>query len=188
MTLAPIRGWLMLPVVLLGLLGGRAFAETGESKPHPVLYAENGDWRVYLDSTSLSCSLVLRFDAVYFLFNSVKIDGLTKYHVSFGNNYFNPENTYYKYEIKSGNSTLLSMDGRGFKAPAGIGYVMVGPFDAAVLGAFAKNDTLHVKTDGVGGGDYRLGAFRTGFVRFDDCQKDLRGGKLSSSPKMRQMN
>lgn len=188
MMLGPIRGWLMLPAVLLGLLGGGALAEAGESKAHPVLYAENGDWRVYLDSASQSCSLALRFDAVYFLFNSVTIDGLTKYHVSFGNNYFNPENRYYRYEIKSGNSTLLSMDGRGFKAPAGIGYVMVGPFDAAVLGGFAKSETLHVKTDGVGGGDYRLGAFRTGFVRFGDCQKDLKGGQPSSSPKMRRMN
>ena len=187
MTLRSVWNWLLLPVVLLGLLGFGSLAEASDGKSGPKLYGESSDWRVYLDEERSSCSLALRFETVYFLFNSVTVGGITKYHVSFGSNDFSPEDVLYRYEIKNENSTLMSMQGRGFRAPAGIGYVMVGPFDADVLGAFANSKTLHVKTDGIGGGDYRLGRFRKGFALLYDCLKDLKGGK-PSAPEARRMN
>ncbi len=61
MTLTSFRGWLVIPMVLLGLVGACSLAEAGQTRPDASLYAEGAGWTVIAERKvySVACGAAL---------------------------------------------------------------------------------------------------------------------------------
>ena len=190
MTLTSFRGWLVIPMVLLGLVGACSLAEAGQTRPDASLYAEGTGWSIIAERKQRACTIILPFGERQILMRLFRPKGGVKYSIMFWKKVWSPRKTHYDYEIRNERGFLYRADALSYEAANGNGSVALGLFDEKLLKDILSSRVLYVKSDGVSEEPYSIGDVRPGLRRYLDCVREMGEGKPRPSPppKTRRMN
>lgn len=190
MTLTSFRGWLVIPMVLLGLVGTCSLAEAGQTRPDASLYAEGAGWTVIAERKARTCTIALPFGDRQVLLRSFRPGGAAKYSIMFWKKSWLPVKAYYDFKIRNESGVLYQGEARAFQGEGRHGSLTVGLFDAKLLKDILASRVLYVTSDGASEAPYNLGNVRVGFQRFLDCLNEVenRTSRPSPPPKTRRMN